>query len=65
MITRIRSKQDIQKALSRSELRFLEEREIVGDSEIRALTDRLKSLLRSQKRIHVSVFERDPSKLTS
>jgi len=57
-----KTKQDLIRALNRSEFAFVEEREIVSDSDIRSLTDKIKSLLRSQRRIHVSIVERDPRK---
>jgi hypothetical protein len=64
MIQKIRTKQDLVKALNQSELKFLEEREIVSDQDIRALTDKIRTLIRNQKRIHVSIVERLPSKTT-
>ena len=62
MIQKIKTKQDLVKALNQSEFRFLEERELVSDSDIRALTDKIKTLTRNQKRIHISIVERVPSK---
>ena len=58
MPLRTRTKQDLIKVLGSREIHFIEELEIVSDSDIRALSERLKSLLRSQKRIHVSIVER-------
>jgi hypothetical protein len=62
MIQKIKTKQDLLKALNQSEFKFLEEREIVSDQDIRALTVKIKTLIRNQKRIHVSIVERVPSK---
>jgi hypothetical protein len=62
MVQKIKTKQDFVKALSQPDLKFLEEREIVSDQDIRALTDKIKTLIRNQKRIHVSIVERVPSK---
>ena len=53
-----RTKQDLLKILNQPQFKFIEERELVNDAEIRALVDKLKALLRSQKRIHVSIVER-------
>jgi hypothetical protein len=65
MIKKLKTKQDFVKALNQSEFKFLEEREIVSDQDIRALTDKIQTLIRSQKRIHVSIVERVPSKVTA
>jgi hypothetical protein len=62
MMRKIRTKQDLAKALNQSDVKFLEEREIVSDQDIRALADKLRGHIRSQKRIHVSIVERVPSK---
>ena len=62
MIQKIKTKRDFVKALNQSEFKFLEEREIVSDQDIRALTDKIKTLIRHQKRIHVTIVERVPSK---
>jgi hypothetical protein len=62
MMQKIRTKQDLAKALNQSDVKFLEEREIVSDQDIRALADKLRGHIRSQKRIHVSIVERIPSK---
>ena len=62
MMQKIRTKQDLAKALNQSDVKFLEEREIVSDQDIRALADKLRGHIRSQKRIHVSIVERVPSK---
>ena len=62
MMQKIRTKQDLAKALNQSDVKFLEEREIVSDQDIRALADKLRGHIRSQKRIHVSIGERVPSK---
>jgi hypothetical protein len=59
---KLRTKQDFVKALNQPELKFLEEREIVSDQDIRALTDKIKTLIRNKKRIHISIVERVPSK---
>jgi hypothetical protein len=64
MVPKIRTKQELIKALNQPDFKFLEEREVVTDAEIRALTDRIKSILRNQKRIHVTIVERVPSKTT-
>jgi hypothetical protein len=65
MIKKLKTKQDFVKALNQSEFKFLEEREIVSDQDIRALIDKIQTLIRSQKRIHVSIVERVPSKVTA
>jgi hypothetical protein len=65
MMQKIRTKQDLAKALNQSDVKFLEEREIVSDQDIRALTDKIKTLIRNKKRIHISIVERVPSKTTS
>jgi hypothetical protein len=62
MIQKIKTKRDLVKALNQSDVKFLEEREIVSDQDIRALADKLRGHIRSQKRIHVSIVERVPSK---
>jgi hypothetical protein len=45
MIKKLKTKQDFVKALNQSEIKFLEEREIVSDQDIRALTDKIKTLI--------------------
>jgi hypothetical protein len=65
MIKKLKTKQDFVKALNQSEFKFLEEREIVSDQDIRALTDKIQTLIRSKKGIHVSIAERVPSKVTA
>jgi len=60
-----KTKQDLLRTLNKPEFTFVEEREIVSDSDIRALTDKIRALIRRQKRIHVSIVERDPSKANS
>jgi len=60
MALKVRSKQDLIKALGKREFIFIEESEVVSDADIRALSDKLRALIRSQKRIHVSLVERLP-----
>jgi hypothetical protein len=62
MIKKMKTKRDFLKALNQPEFRFLEERELVSDSDIRAFTDKIKTLIRNQKRIHVTIVERVPVK---
>lgn len=58
LMGKIRTKRELAQALNQSDVAFLEEREVVSDRDIRALAEQLRSLIRHQKRIHVSILER-------
>jgi hypothetical protein len=59
MITIIKSKQELLRALNSNDLRFIGEVEVVNEAGTRSLTDKAKTLLRQQKKLHVVLLERD------
>lgn len=59
MIAVIKTKQDLVKALAFSELKFVGEYEAVNDAGLKAATDKVKSLLRQNKKPHIILIERD------
>lgn len=58
MITSIKSKQDLIRALGLKELRFVGEFEVVNDGELKIAADKVKGLLRKTRKIHLLVIER-------
>lgn len=58
MIVSIKSKQDLVRALSSNEIRFLSETEVVNENGMKALVEKAKSLLRQQKKLHIVIVER-------
>ena len=59
MVTEIKTKQDLVKALARRELRFAGEVEVVNDDGVKAVTEKAKAMLRQKKKLHVVLIERD------
>jgi hypothetical protein len=64
MIKKLKTKQDFVKALNQSEFKFLEVKRNSQRSGYPCLTDKIKTLICNQKRIHVTIVERVPSKTT-
>lgn len=58
MITAIKNKQDLVKALAFNELKFIGEYEAVNEAGLRAATDKVKTLLRQNKKMHIVLIER-------
>jgi hypothetical protein len=58
MMPVIKTKQDLLKALAQKELSFLGEYEVVNDAGVKAATDKVKALLRNQKKLHIIILER-------
>ncbi len=58
MITQIKSKQDLVKALGLKELTFIGEYEAVNDDGLKIATDKAKTLIRNKKKLHIVIIER-------
>jgi hypothetical protein len=58
MITGIKTKQDLLRALNSNTLRFIGEIEVVNESGIKSVTDKTRALLRQQKKLHLVLIER-------
>jgi hypothetical protein len=58
VITAIKTKQDLVKALSLKELTFIGEFEAVNDNGLKIATDKAKALIRQKKKVHVVLIER-------
>jgi len=58
MTNPIKTKQDLVRTLNSNELRYSAEMEVVNEADVRLLTDKAKSLLRQQKKLHVVLLER-------
>lgn len=58
MIAAIKTKQDLVKALGRSDVRLIAELEVVNEAGLRTATDKCKALLRQQRKLHIVVIER-------
>jgi hypothetical protein len=59
MITQIKSKQDLVKALGLKELTFIGEYEAVNEDGLKTATDKAKALIRQKKKLHIILIERD------
>ena len=59
MIAVIKTKQDLVRALQFNELKFGGEIEVVNDAGLRTATEKVKNLLRQNKKVHVILIERD------
>jgi hypothetical protein len=58
VIAVIKTKQDLVKALSVNELKFVGEYEVVNEAGLKVATDKAKALLRQQKKLHIVIVER-------
>ena len=58
MTSPLKNKQDLLAMLRDNKMRFSAEFEVVNDSGLKALGDRIKSLLRQQKKLRVVLIER-------
>jgi hypothetical protein len=58
VITVIKTKQDLVKALAGNSLLLRAEVEVVNESGVKSLVDKAKALLRQQKKLHVIFLER-------
>jgi hypothetical protein len=58
VIAVIKTKQDLVRALAFNELKFVAEYEVVNDADLKAATDKMKTLLRQRKKLHLIVIER-------
>jgi hypothetical protein len=58
MITPIKSKQDVVRALNDRDMAFSSATEVVNQKGVKIVTDQLNRLLRMQRKIHVIVVER-------
>jgi hypothetical protein len=54
----IQSKLELQKALSQRDVAFTVAIEVVNDADVRVLIDKVKGLIRQQKKLHVVILER-------
>lgn len=59
MITQIKTKQELIKALGLKELTFVGEYEAVNNNDLKAATDKAKLLIQQKKKLHVVLIERD------
>ena len=59
MITEIKTKQDLVKALGQRELAFVAEIEVVNDDGLKTVNDKARTMLRQKKKLHVILVERD------
>jgi hypothetical protein len=59
MIPELKTKHDLVRALNTNVVRLLSTIEVVNDSGLKAVTEKAKSLLRQQKKLHLIVLERD------
>jgi hypothetical protein len=59
MIAVIKTKQDLVKALAFNELKFIGEYEAVNDAGLKVATDKVKNLLRQNKKLHIILIERE------
>jgi hypothetical protein len=58
MVTAIKNKQDLVKALNQREISFVGEYEAVNETGLKAATDKVKTLLRQRKKPHLIIVER-------
>jgi len=58
MITEIKTKQDLVKALGQRELTFVAEIEVVNDDGLKTVNDKAKTMLRQKKKLHIIFVER-------
>jgi hypothetical protein len=61
MYSKARTKQDAIRALSSGNVQFIDEREVVNDSDTRSLTDFARSQIKRGKKLCVFVLERKDS----
>ena len=59
MIAVIKTKQDLVRALQFNELKFVGEYEAVNDAGLRTATEKVKNLLRQNKKLHIVLIERE------
>jgi hypothetical protein len=59
VIAIIKTKQDLVRALAFRELKFVGEYEPVNEAGLKAATDKAKTLLRQQKKLHIILLERN------
>ena len=58
MMSTIKTKQDIAKALNDRDYQFASSIEVVNDADVRIATDKMKWLLRRNKKLHIVILER-------
>jgi hypothetical protein len=58
VITKLKSKQDAIAAMNQKEVTFLEEIELVNDSDVKKFDDKVRGLIRSKKKLHAILIER-------
>lgn len=58
MVTSIKTKQDLVKALSGRDVRFIAEIEVVNENGVKTMNDKMRTLIRQQKKMHVVLLER-------
>jgi hypothetical protein len=58
MIAVIKTKQDLVRALAFNELKFVAEYEAVNDAGLKAAADKVKTLIRQRKKLHLIIIER-------
>jgi len=58
MISPIKTKQDLVTRLRENSVRFIGEFEVVNESGLKQVTDKIKMLLRQNKKLHVILLER-------
>ena len=59
MITQIKSKQDLVKALGLKELTFIGEFEAVNDNGLKIASDKARTLIQQKKKLHIILIERE------
>jgi hypothetical protein len=59
VIAAIKTKQDLVKALNSQDVRLIADIEVVNDSGLKTIDDKVRSLLRQQKKLHIVLLERN------
>jgi hypothetical protein len=59
VVPNIKTKQDLIKSLGQKGISFIAEIEVVNDADVRAVAEKMKGLLRQNKKLRVALIERD------
>jgi hypothetical protein len=54
----VKSKPELVRALNQREVSFTGGQEVVNDSDVKSISDRLRKLLSRQKKLHIVILER-------
>jgi hypothetical protein len=58
MLVPIKSKQDLIKAIGQSQITLVDNYEVVNEADLRMVTEKSKTLLRQQSKLHVVLLKR-------